>query len=33
MLDNEHNLHDAELKELAFWKPKTVGEVVFNDWD
>lgn len=33
VLDNEHNLHDAELKELAFWKPKTVGEVVFNNWD
>lgn len=30
---NENNLHQAELEELVHWKPKTVGDVVFNYWD
>ncbi|MUV38803.1 hypothetical protein JNUCC1_02674 [Lentibacillus sp. JNUCC-1] len=32
-LENENTLHQADLKQLAFWKPKTVGEIVFNYWD
>ncbi|MED4531857.1 hypothetical protein [Metabacillus fastidiosus] len=30
---NENELHQDELKELVFWKPRTIGEVVFNYWD
>ncbi|WP_233880077.1 hypothetical protein [Virgibacillus halodenitrificans] len=33
ILDNENTLHQVELKQLAYWKPKTVGEIVFNYWD
>lgn len=29
----ENNLHQDELDRLAFWEPKTVGNVVFNYWD
>lgn len=27
------NLSTPELKEIKFWKPKTVGEIIFNFWD
>ncbi|MEC2076328.1 hypothetical protein [Metabacillus fastidiosus] len=30
---NENELNQGELKELVFWKPRTIGEVVFNYWD
>jgi hypothetical protein len=30
---NENSLNPAELKQLNFWKPKTVGEVIYNFWD
>ena len=26
-------LNKAELSQIRSWRPKTVGEVVFNDWD
>lgn len=26
-------LNGAELKQFAYWKPKTVGEIIFNYWD
>lgn len=26
-------LGDAEMKQIRYWKPRTVGEVVFNFWD
>lgn len=33
LLDNENTLHPDELKQLAFWKPETIGDIVFNYWD
>lgn len=33
IVENENNLHQDELDQLAFWEPKTVGNVVFNYWD
>ncbi|GKV67149.1 MULTISPECIES: hypothetical protein [unclassified Sporosarcina] len=33
IIKNENNLHQDELKQLVYWKPKTVGEIVFNYWD
>jgi hypothetical protein len=26
-------LSKAELKQISYWKPLTVGEVIFNHWD
>ncbi|MDQ0230124.1 hypothetical protein [Metabacillus malikii] len=26
-------LNDAELEQIAYWKPKTIGEIIFNYWD
>ncbi|HLU21405.1 MAG TPA: hypothetical protein VKZ77_02860 [Bacillaceae bacterium] len=26
-------LNDAELKQIAYWKPETVGQIIFNHWD
>jgi hypothetical protein len=26
-------LSKAELEQVSYWKPKTVGEVIFNSWD
>ncbi|WP_132313692.1 hypothetical protein [Paenibacillus sp. BK033] len=30
---NENSLNKAELNQIFHWKPKTVGEVIFNFWD
>ncbi len=27
------NLGEAELEQIEYWKPETVGELVFNFWD
>ncbi|AZB41864.1 hypothetical protein CEF21_05845 [Bacillus sp. FJAT-42376] len=32
-LKNENELDEAELKEIAFWKPERIGEIIFNAWD
>lgn len=32
-LINENELSQVELKQVAYWKPKTVGEIIFNQWD
>ncbi|OPH51910.1 hypothetical protein BC351_34425 [Paenibacillus ferrarius] len=29
----ENNLNEAEINEILYWKPKTVGDVIFNFWD
>lgn len=30
---NENSLNMAELNQIFRWKPKTVGDVIFNFWD
>lgn len=30
---NKNSLNKNELKQIGYWKPKTVGEVLFNFWD
>ncbi|ALC89506.1 hypothetical protein AM500_06695 [Bacillus sp. FJAT-18017] len=32
-ITNENTLHQSDLQQIAYWKPSTVGEVVFNNWD
>jgi len=32
-LENKNNLNSRELEQIFYWKPKTVGEVIFNFWD
>ncbi|MFS0782198.1 hypothetical protein [Bacillus sp. 1P06AnD] len=27
------DLNNAELEQLAYWKPETVGQIIFNYWD
>ena len=26
-------LNRAEIKQIAYWKPKRMGDIVFNFWD
>lgn len=33
LLQNENELDQAELKQVAYWKPETIGEIIFNQWD
>lgn len=33
LLQNENELSQAELKQVAYWKPLTLGEIIFNQWD
>lgn len=33
ILSNDNALNDAELHELFYWKPRRVGDVIFNFWD
>lgn len=33
ILQNEHELNSAELKQIAYWKPETIGNIIFNYWD
>jgi len=28
-----HELNHAEWKQLAYWKPERIGDVIFNHWD
>ncbi len=30
---NDHELSEAELQQIRYWKPVSVGNIVFNDWD
>ena len=30
---NEHNLDEEEIRQVRYWRPRTLGEVVFNEWD
>lgn len=32
-LKNENTLNENELKQIFYWMPKTVGEVIYNHWD
>jgi hypothetical protein len=32
-LHNDNELNSAELKQIAYWKPETIGELIFNFWD
>ncbi len=34
-ISNDHlsSLAELEKKEFAYWKPKKVGDIVFNYWD
>ncbi|MGC9933913.1 hypothetical protein [Priestia aryabhattai] len=32
-LENKNNLNSSELEQIFYWKPNTVGEVMFNFWD
>lgn len=33
LLKNEDELNCAEIKQIAYWKPLRIGEVIFNHWD
>ena len=33
ILSNDNSLSDAELLELFYWKPREIGDVIFNFWD
>lgn len=33
VLLNENQLNQSEIQQIAHWKPKTVGEVIYNQWD
>lgn len=26
-------LNEAELDQISYWKPETIGEIIFNQWD
>lgn len=28
-----HDLEKVELKQVAYWQPRSIGEVIFNCWD
>jgi hypothetical protein len=30
---NENSLNKSEMRQIFYWKPKSVGEIVFNFWD
>jgi hypothetical protein len=32
-IESEKELNRSELEQIAYWKPKTKGEVIFNYWD
>ncbi|HWL26057.1 MAG TPA: hypothetical protein VNR38_20285 [Ureibacillus sp.] len=32
-LNTEHSLNDAELQQIAYWKPEKIGDLLFNFWD
>ncbi|MED4697186.1 hypothetical protein [Peribacillus frigoritolerans] len=33
ILVNDNELNSTELEQIAYWKPKSYGEVIFNFWD
>jgi hypothetical protein len=33
IIQNDNQLNSAELKQIAYWKPETIGELIFNFWD
>lgn len=33
VVKNENELNRAELQQIAYWKPKSIGEVLFHFWD
>lgn len=33
IIHNDNQLNNAELEQIAFWKPMRVGDVIFNYWD
>ncbi|WP_230203563.1 hypothetical protein [Bacillus massiliigorillae] len=33
MLQNDYQFNEAELEEIVFWNPETIGEIIFNHWD
>ena len=30
---SEHNLSKAELKQVKYWNPTSIGNIIFNEWD
>lgn len=33
ILQKENDFNNDELKQIAYWKPKTIGDIIFNYWD
>ncbi|MEH7501050.1 hypothetical protein V7152_03250 [Neobacillus drentensis] len=33
ILQNDNELNSAELKQLIYWKPERIGDLIFNFWD
>ncbi|GED15837.1 hypothetical protein [Aneurinibacillus migulanus] len=33
IIRNKNNLNNAELEQIRYWQPQTVGKVAFNFWD
>lgn len=33
LIKNDNQLNHAELAQIAYWKPITIGEVLYNYWD
>ncbi len=33
LINNDNQLNSAELAQIAYWKPITLGEVLYNYWD
>lgn len=31
--DSQHHLSDAELQQIRYWKPVSIGNIIFNEWD
>ena len=31
--DSQHNLSKAELEQIRYWNPISVGNIIFNEWD
>lgn len=30
---SEHNLSKAELHQIKYWNPTSIGNIIFNEWD
>lgn len=33
IVHNDNELNSDELEQIAYWKPETIGEIIFNYWD